>query len=236
MCLGTVSAQADESNTFKEYGGLLHDFVHAGVKNGVHVHLVNYQAWKTDARWQQAQQKLARFDASKLHSKEERLSFWINAYNMMAIKKVVDAWPVQSIRDEGNFFSPVWKKDAGVVAGQMQTLNEIEHHILRPMGQPLMHVAIVCASVSCPDLRPEPYDAEHLMSQLHEQATRFLNNPEKGLRVDADGVHVSKIFDWFADDFSGVSAWIHRYHAAVPANFEIEDYLPYDWQVNATAI
>ncbi len=235
VCLlwGAVSAQAGESQRFQEYGGLLHDFVHAGEKNGVHVNLVDYRAWKADARWQYALQKLADADVSGLGSKEERLAFWINAYNMMAIKKVLDAWPVQSIRDEGSFFRSVWKQDVGVVAGKVRTLNEIEHHILRPMGEPLMHVAIVCASVSCPDLRAEPYDAADLYTQLHEQAVLFLNNQGKGFHVDADGVHVSKIFDWFADDFSDVPAWIHRYHTAFPASSSIEDYLSYDWQVNA---
>jgi len=157
----------------------------------------------------------------------------LNAYNIMAIHKVLSAWPVQSIRDEGGLFSPVWKQHAGVVAGKMRTLDEIEHHILRPMHEPLMHVAIVCASVSCPDLRMEPYRASVLGQQLRDQAVMFLNNPQKGLRVDTDGVHLSKIFDWFAEDFSDVRAWIRHFHPALPAHAKIAGYMPYDWHINA---
>ena len=90
----------------------------------------------------------------------------------------------------------------GVVAGKKRTLNEIEHEILRKMGEPRIHVAIVCASVSCPDLRAEAYTVEKLDSQLDDQLTLFLANPKKGLHIDKKGyLYMSSIFKWFAEDF-----------------------------------
>lgn len=114
---------------------------------------------------------------------------------MLAIKTVLDHWPLQSIRDAGSFFSPVWKKPAGMVAGKVRSLHEIEHDILRAMHEPRIHFAIVCASVSCPDLRPEAYNAAQLDDQLDDQATIFLSRQQKGLRIEANGVQLSKIFD-----------------------------------------
>jgi len=232
LCAPVV--QANEVK-WSDYAALLSEHIQVGEKDGVHVNLVDYAAWKNDAHWKKALNSLASFDLSRLHTQNEKLAFWINAYNMMAIDKVLSSWPIASIRDEGSFFNPVWKQPVAMVAGKVRSLNEIEHHILRPMGEPLMHVAIVCASVSCPDLRREPYMPEHLKSQLDDQAMTFLKHSHKGLRIDDEGLHISKIFDWFADDFSnkGVPAWLHQYRKDIKPDTKIASYLPYDWHVNA---
>jgi hypothetical protein len=99
----------------------------------------------------------------------------------------------------------VWKRPAGVVGGRTMSLDEIEHDILRPrFTDPRVHFAVVCASVSCPDLRAEPYDGQRLSAQLDDAARTFLSNPGKGMRVNekARKLQVSSIFGWFADDFA----------------------------------
>lgn len=85
-----------------------------------------------------------------------------------------------------------------------------------------------------PNLRDEPYRAATLDAQLDDQARRFLANPGKGLREDGTRLRVSKIFDWFEEDFGGpdgVKKFIARYRA-LPAEMELEATLDYDWRLN----
>ncbi|WAK03319.1 DUF547 domain-containing protein [Methylobacter sp. YRD-M1] len=210
--------------------------VKPGSKNNVSLMLVDYSAIKNNDSLDKAYRDLAAFKLERLTSREEKLAFYINAYNILAMKIVADHWPTESIKDIGSLFSPVWDKPAGELGGKTVTLGEVEHSILRPMGEPRIHLAIVCASVSCPDLRNEPYLAARLDEQLAEQTRRFLNNTGKGLRVEENTMHVSKIFDWFEDDFKsqgGISAFIKRYKAGLP-ELILKTNLPYDWAVNGT--
>lgn len=103
------------------------------------------------------------------------------------------------------------------------------------MGEPRIHLAIVCASVSCPDLRNEPYTATTLNKQLDEQANAFLRNDKKGLHIAKDEILVSKIFKWFKKDFEkvgGVEAFTRGYRADLPVAYEIDADIDYDWSVN----
>ena len=116
---------------------------------------VDYAALKKDPRWKGVVRSLERSKPDALPSAEAKLAFWINAYNVLAIQTVLSNYPLDSIRDVGSFFSPVWKRQAGKIDGKAVTLDQIEHQILRPMGDPRIHAAIVCASRSCPSLRRE---------------------------------------------------------------------------------
>lgn len=177
-------------------------------------------------------------------SRAEKLALWINAYNILAIDTVVHSYPIDSIRDVGSFLRPVWKRRAGVVAGRTVSLDEIEHAILRPLGDARMHAAIVCASTSCPSLRREPFTAAHLDAELDGAMRRWLASPTKGLRIDRDGgrVTVSRIFHWFAGDFDalgGVRAVVTRYAPEADrawlqqhADDATLDYFDYDWSLN----
>ncbi|MCK9608220.1 MAG: DUF547 domain-containing protein [Methylomonas sp.] len=209
--------------------------VKPGTKNGVDLMLVDYPAIKADGSLDKAYQALADFDVKRLVGREEQLAFYINAYNILALKTVADRWPVDSIKDVGGLFSPVWDKPAGELGGKTVSLGEVEHKILRPMGEPRIHLAIVCASVGCPDLRNQPYTAGQLSSQLDDQVQRFLNNVGKGLRVNKDSLSISQIFDWFENDFAaggGVKAFLKHYRADLP-DLKIKTDIDYDWSVNS---
>ncbi len=176
------------------------------------------------------------FPPSELHGRDETLAFWINVYNIFAVKLVRDHYPVAGIKDVGSLFSPVWKKPAGKVGGKSYSLDDIEQGILRPMKEPGIHFAIVCASVSCPDLRPEAYTASALKDQLKSQAVLFLANGGKGLRIDRDKMtaHLSKIFGWYEKDFDasgGVIGFINSRGGSIPPGYAAE-YLPYNWDLN----
>lgn len=192
--------------------------------------------------WRRLIASLEQSAPSKLTTREEKLAFWINAYNILAIDTVLRGYPLDSIRDLGNFVFPVWGKPAGRIEGREVTLEEIEHEILRPMGEPRIHFAIVCASLSCPSLRREPWEASRLDAQLEDATRAFVADPRKGLRIEANGtVRVSSIFKWFSGDFEaagGVLAFVApRVSDAQRPRLEGADlaYLDYDWRLNDTA-
>jgi hypothetical protein len=174
----------------------------------------------------------------------QALALWINAYNILAIDMVLRHYPVESIRDIGSLWRPVWKHDAGNAANRAVSLHEVEHEILRPMGDPRIHAAIVCASTSCPSLWRRPYSASHIEEELDDAMRRFLANSEKGLQIDLakQRMRVSQIFKWFAEDFDalgGVAASIRRHAPETPRRWletsgrnATIDYLEYDWSLN----
>lgn len=212
-------------------------FISQGSKHGTQLALVDYQTIKENGKLEAAYQQLSAFQVNSLSSQEEKLAYYINAYNMLALKMVIEHYPLGSIKDIGSFFNPVWDRPAGKINGKTVSLGDIEHKILRPVGDPRIHLAIVCASVSCPDLRNEPYTAARLNTQLDEQASSFLNNENKGLRVSKKNIQISKIFNWFEEDFKqtgGVEAFIRRYRPNL-ADLSIDANIPYDWSLNGIA-
>lgn len=229
------------------YRDLLARHVRPGRIDGVALNVVDYAGLRADPLYATAVGDLAKADPDALPAQSDRFAFWINAYNLLAIRTVAEHWPLAGIRDAGSFLWPVWKRPAGVVGGRTMSLDEIEHGILRPrFADPRVHFAVVCASVSCPDLRGEPYEGPRLAEQLDDAARTFLANPAKGLRVDpkARTLAVSSIFRWFGDDFApggGVVAFLRAKAApevaASLAGFTDADlsWIDYDWSVNAAS-
>ena len=230
-CIAT--AQAAEPD-WSDYGQLLTHYVAAGEIEGVPLNRVNYSAWRNDPLWPGVVKMIADYPAEQLQTRAEKLSFYINVYNILAIKMVLDHWPLESIKDAGSLFRPVWHKDAGTVNGTTVSLQTVEDDYLRAMEEPRIHMAIVCASVSCPDLRAEPYQATKLEAQLDDQAKTFLHNAAKGVRVEGNEVETSKIFDWFEKDFAkvgGVETFLRKYRE-LPEKPEIDADLNYNWHLN----
>jgi hypothetical protein len=204
---------------------------------------VDYAALRADPEWRRLLEGLAAApQPAASAAQNERLAYWINAYNMLAIDMVVRNQPVASIRDIGSLLRPVWKRDAGKVGGRAVTLDEVEHAILRPIGDPRVHVAIVCASTSCPSLPREPFRTERLDAQLDAAARAFIANTDKGARAESRSLRVSKIFQWFGRDFAardGVIGFVRR-HASPELRTAIDQLGPkpdltffdYDWSLN----
>jgi hypothetical protein len=227
---------------FSGWDAMLKKYVVPKTIDGVRLNAVNYKKLGKDPLYSKLIKELEVASLSSLKTREDKLSFWINVYNIMAAKMVLDNYPLESIKDAGSLFTAVWKKPVGTVAGKTRTLNEIEHEILRKMDEPRIHVAIVCASVSCPDLRSEAYTPEQLHAQLDDQVTSFLANADKGLRVDEEKkkVYLSSIFDWFEDDFEdkgGVVTFLTPYapqsrQGKLSSHKLKIDYLDYNWKLN----
>ena len=183
---------------------------------------------------------------------EGKIAFLINAYNAITLKSIIDQKHLKaSIRD----IVGVWKIRRHPVLGQSRTLDEIEHKILRrQFNEPRIHAALVCAAISCPPLRREPYTAEQLDGQLDDQVRRWLASPA-GLQIDRGRgtVKISAIFQWFSPDWkrgekdpvsipnhsktSPELNFIGRYvdaedRAYILAGDYKLSYLDYDWSLN----
>ena len=231
-----------EAFDFSDWDALVKKHVTPKTLEGVRLNAVNYASLKKDPVFSGLITRLESYSPASLESRESKLSFWINVYNILAAKMITDHYPIKSIKDVRSFFKPVWKRVAGTVGGKERTLNDIEHEILRKMNEPRIHVAIVCASVSCPDLRREAYSAGKLNEQLDDQMEKFLRSREKGMKLDErkNRVYLSAIFKWFAEDFEsrgGVLKYIGQYVTAeerkVLNNSKIKiSYLYYNWKIN----
>lgn len=194
---------------------------------------MNYGALAKDPRLAQYLAQLTAAKDVNTWSRNERLAFWINAYNAFTIELILKNPGVKSIKD---IESP-WKKKFFSLNGELTNLDQVEHKELREkLGDERIHFAIVCASFSCPQLWNKAFTAEGLDKQLDDAARRFINDPQ---RNDLSGtkLRVSKIFDWFEGDFTKkgtLVAYLARYaERPVPANAKV-DHLDYDWSLNGT--
>ena len=185
---------------YREYAGVLKKYVNT---NG----MVDYEgliAGRSDL--DAFLEKAAVLDQGEIAgwSEAERIAFWINIYNALTLRAVIDHYPVHSIKDIGSLFKSVWDKLEFTVAGKMMTLNDIENGILRAeFDEPRIHMVINCASMSCPRLLDVPYSANDIESQFRVQTERFLSDPDNYI-VDRERniVRISSIFKWFGSDFT----------------------------------
>ena len=178
--------------------------------------MVNYRALKATPQDLNAYvQALADLPRSRYDqwSDQEKIAFWTNAYNGLTLKTIINHYPIKSSFLKSRIYpknsirqiSGVWDKITHRVMDQDLTLDHIEHKILRvKFKEPRIHMALVCAAVSCPNLRNEPYDGSRLDAQLNDQSRHFLCCRSKLKIARADKViYLSPIFKWFAQDFVG---------------------------------
>lgn len=177
-------------------------------------------------------------------NKNQRMAFLINAYNAFTVQLIVENYPVKSIKDIGGVFDNRWKRKFFNLFGHPSYLDQIEHEMLRKPGaynEPRVHFAVNCASIGCPMLREEAYVAERLDAQLSQQAERFLSDRSRN-RAVAGKLEVSKIFDWFKEDFGQREQWFAKYarllsddppqQKLVAEGKAALSFLEYDWTLN----
>lgn len=138
---------------------------------------------------------------------DKQLAFLINAYNAWTVELILTRYPdIDSIRDFGSFFgllSSPWKKEFIPLLEETRSLDNIEHDMIRGTEryrEPRIHFAVNCASIGCPALRNEAFTAEKLEQQMEEQTRLFLADRSRN-HVDNNTLFVSKIFDWYREDF-----------------------------------
>jgi len=215
------------------YAGLLKKYVKDGV--------VNYQGFKNEESVLDQYLKVLEKVDSKVLSRSEQFAFYINAYNGWTIKLILSEYPgVKSIKELGSLFKSPWKKKISRIDGQIITLDDIEHNILRPrFKDPRVHFAVNCASKSCPPLRSEPYHGYDLDRQLNEMTMAFINDFENN-RLEDHTLYVSSIFKWFAKDFNKDIIGFFFKYAKEDLKEQLEagkgkikvEYLDYDWSLN----
>ena len=176
-------------------------------------------------------------------AREEQMAFLINAYNAFTVEKILTRYPdLGSIWDFGRIFGHPFKDRFFTLLGRRSSLDHIEHDILRKRyADPRLHYAVNCAAVSCPMLREEAYLAARLDSQLEEQARRFLSDRSRN-RLRGGRLEVSKIFDWYKEDFAERETYFARYAALLAERPEDQQliiagkaplsFLEYDWTLN----
>jgi hypothetical protein len=169
-------------------------------------------------------------------SRGEQVAFLINAYNAYTVEKILARYPdIKSIWDFGKLFGNPFRDEFFTLLGRGMSLDGIEHGILRKRyREPRIHYAVNCASIGCPMLREEAYVAARLEEQLEEQARRFLSDRTRN-RFRDGRLEVSKIFDWYKEDFEPREKYFARYAGALgmpPGASPPLVFLDYDWALN----
>ena len=173
--------------------------------------------------------------------KNEELTYWINAYNALAIKGILDGRSPKTLFGKIGYF----KNAKYNVGGKKINLYDLEHKVIIPLGETRIHFAIVCASGSCPKLLSRAYTAKNLDKELDKVAKAFINDPTRNkFDKETKTAHLSKIFDWFKKDFNKHSGSVQKYIAqyvndpdlktALQAESYTIRYLKYDWSLNGT--
>lgn len=196
------------------------------------------------------------FAAVEAASLDEKLAFWINAYNACMLKRVVDHYPIERA---GGLFSrlknrvadrpanSVWQigdvftESVCTIAGEARSQDQIEHEIIRPLGDPRIHFAVNCAAISCPPLPPEAFVADRLNEQLEARVRAFVADP-RHLQFEAGEseavLTLNKVLDWYGEDFGGTTGvrdflvpYLPPADREAAAQAEVR-FMDYDWTLN----
>jgi hypothetical protein len=186
---------------------------------------------------------LSQNEPTKNLSINEKLSFWINAYNAYTLKLILDYYnggKLKSIKDIGTII-PIprindgWSKKFIKIGSKTLSLNNIEHDIIRKQfAEPRIHAALVCAAKSCPKLRNEAYLPNLLSAQLDDQMRDFINDPTKNI-VKTNEVTISPIFDWYGADFTRtkpMAEWLNKYAKTKTSIDSKITFGDYNWDLN----
>ena len=228
----SFSANADQDST-----AFSHELFQLVLSQHVSAGFVNYPAINKSADYHAYLSKLEA--PVKHHNSIEELSYLINAYNALAIKGILDG------RSPETFFGKVgyFYNAEYLLNGKTTNLYDLEHDIIIPLGEPRIHFALNCASASCPKLSNTVYHPDRLEQQLEHAATVFINDETRNyFDLETKTAHLSKIFDWFEDDFIKHSGSVQSYLALYIADNQVSaalanneftvEYLEYDWSLN----
>ena len=188
---------------------------------------------------------MEKFDPDDLEP-AEALAFWMNLYNAGALRTAARAYNADAgsvLRIPGAFTQP-W----ATVAGRTLSLDDIEHGKIRRYGDPRIHGALVCGSVSCPTLRPEPFRGAMLDEQLDDQLRLFIAGGGASVSRADNTVWLSSVFKWYGRDFTNpqsmpnlapantarlrdtIAHWFPDEDAGyIWANQPSVQFMPYDW-------
>lgn len=195
---------------------------------------VDYSKAKNHPNLQQAIEDIAQLNTNGL-SANEKQAFLINAYNLIVINEVAQAFPLASTQDIGGFFN----RKKHNVAGANMTLNDLEKkELIGNYEDPRFHFVLVCGAKGCPVIVNEAYRPATLDVQLDRQ-TRIALNDENFIYFKENSIYLSQIFNWYQSDFKGKSniiPFINKYRVQKIDEQSSIKYYEYDWGVNDTAL
>ena len=189
----------------------------AGDRAGLEAYIEGLSALDPDSGWAQ----------------NRRLAYFINLYNALTVKLILDNYPLKSIRDLPN----PWARELVTLGQRSYSLDDIEHKVLRPLGEARIHFAINCASRSCPALQPWAFTEAGLEAQLEAATRAFINDPALN-QIGPRTATLSRLFKWYREDFEKASgslpAFLNAYlDPPLEPDCQIR-FLPYDWALNQT--
>ena len=163
-------------------------------------------------------------------SKEQKLAYWINAYNALTIDLILQNYPLKSIKD----IDKPWDQRLWKFGNKWLNLNDIEHQILRKMDEPRIHFAIVCASFSCPKLQNTAFTVSDIETQLTTATKEFLDDSTKNY-ISQNNLRLSKILKWFAKDFKtngSLIDFLNKYTEIEISSKAKKSFKDYNWDLN----
>ncbi len=204
--------------------------------------LVDYKGLKSDrAKLKEYLRSLESNPPKDSWTEDQKLAFWINAYNAYTIDLVLEHYPVKSIKDIGSviqvpFVNTPWDIKFINIDGEKYDLNNIEHGIIRKeFDEPRIHFALVCAAISCPKLQNNAYLPNTLDEQLTKAAKDFLSNVEKNEFKSTKSAKLSKLFNWYGGDFNNDGSLIDYVNQYAPVTLNDNakiTWADYDWTLN----
>ncbi len=208
-----------------------------GVRNG----FVDYDSIRQDPGFKKFVTQIKATDENSLQDIREKLAFYINAYNALAIQGILAGRSPDSAWGRFRFF----RTTRYTVHGNRMSLSGLEKTYLKAIGDPRIHFAIVCASISCPRISNRAYQAETVDEDLNAAAARFINDPSRNsFDLGRKTAYVSKIFAWYQQEFEtsagSVQAYLAKFidDAEIAAALENDEFVlkfeKYDWSLNGS--
>ncbi len=192
---------------------------------------VNYKGLKADKAALDAYcQTLSANPVQESWTKEEKMAYWINAYNAFTLKLIVDNYPTKSILNFDG--GKTWDVRRIKIGDKKYSLNNIENDILRPQFKdPRIHFAVNCAAKSCPPLWNHAYTAENLEVALIARTRDFVND-KKYNTLTSSRAQVSKIFEWYSADFGDLKKFLNQYSETQLKSTATVVFNEYNWDLN----
>lgn len=203
---------------------------------------VDYNLLSQDAWIDDKLSEIKNIDLSTF-SDNERKAFWLNAYNLLILKSVLAEL---SKKKEWKGVTTLWTKlrffilQKHLVGKRKLSLNTIENRIIRKQFMdPRIHFALNCGSQSCPYLPSKLFEAEALDEYLDELTSVFINE-QHGVRLEQNGLVVSRIFKWYRKDFGSNDKDILDFIKKYWKGEELENnvfltFQDYNWKLNSKA-
>ncbi len=164
-------------------------------------------------------------------SKNEKIAYYINAYNVYTLKVVIDNYPTKSIKD----ISGAWDKKIVPNGSARISLGDLENKILRKMDEPRIHFAINCASFSCPNLINDAFLPQTLDKQMETATKAFINDKTKN-SISEKEIKISEIFNWYGGDFKTKKTtlidYLNKYSVIKIDNKAKIKFADYNWGLN----